>query len=70
MKVLKFGGSSVGTPGRIRGVKEIIESQSAPCVVVVSAFHGVTDQLNQVSLLASQRNDEYKTLLDKVDLPA
>ncbi len=66
MKVLKFGGSSVGTPGRIRKVKEIIESQPFPCIVVVSAFHGVTDQLNQVSILASQRNEEYKTLLDKL----
>jgi len=38
MKVLKFGGSSLGTPERIRGVKEIIKGQPLPCIVVVSAF--------------------------------
>ena len=66
MKVLKFGGSSVGTPERIKVVKEIIESQSSPCVVVVSAFQGVTDQLIQISSLASLRNDDYRSMLDKV----
>lgn len=68
MKVLKFGGTSVGSPERIRGVKKIIESQSSPCVIVVSAFQGITDELNQVSELASTRNDEYKILLDKIIL--
>ncbi len=67
MKVLKFGGSSVGTPERIRVVKEIIESQSAQCVVVVSAFQGVTDILGQISIMASQRNEEHKDLLAKVN---
>lgn len=66
MKVLKFGGSSVGTPERIRVVKKIIESASFPAVVVISAFHGVTDQLNQVSLSASQRKEEYKEMLNKL----
>ena len=41
MKVLKFGGSSVGTPDRIRVVKQIVEAQTLPCVVVVSAFRGL-----------------------------
>ena len=66
MKVLKFGGTSVGSPERIRGVKKIIESQDSPCVVVVSAFQGITDELKQISELASARNEEYKVLLDKV----
>jgi aspartokinase/homoserine dehydrogenase 1 len=66
MKVLKFGGTSVGSPERIRGVKKIIESQDSPCVVVVSAFQGITDELKQVSELASARNEEYKSLLDKI----
>ena len=66
MKVLKFGGTSVGSPERIRGVKRIIESQSSPCVVVVSAFQGVTDELKQISELASSRNEEFRVLLDKL----
>ena len=68
MKVLKFGGTSVGSPERIRGVKKIIESQSAPCVIVVSAFQGITDELKHLSELASSRNEKYKTLLDKIIL--
>ncbi len=66
MKVLKFGGTSVGSPERIKGVRKIIESQSEPCVVVVSAFQGITDELKLISEMASSRNDEYKVLLDKV----
>ena len=66
MKVLKFGGTSVGSPERIRGVKKIIEAQSSPCLVVVSAFQGVTDDLKHLSELASGRDDEYENLLDKV----
>ncbi|MBK8882492.1 MAG: bifunctional aspartate kinase/homoserine dehydrogenase I [Bacteroidales bacterium] len=66
MKVLKFGGTSVGSPERIRGVKKIIESQDSPCVVVVSAFQGITDELKQISELASIRDEEYKILLEKV----
>jgi aspartokinase/homoserine dehydrogenase 1 len=68
MKVLKFGGTSVGSPERIRGVKKIIESQNLPCVIVVSAFQGITDELKQVSELASTRNNEYKILLEKIIL--
>jgi bifunctional aspartokinase / homoserine dehydrogenase 1 len=66
MKVLKFGGTSVGSPERIRGVKKIIESQSLPCLIVVSAFQGITDDLKHLSELASDRDDEYKNLLDKL----
>jgi aspartokinase/homoserine dehydrogenase 1 len=60
MKVLKFGGTSVGSPDRIRGVKRIIESQKFPCIVVVSAFSGITDQLKLISELAEKRDEEYK----------
>jgi aspartokinase/homoserine dehydrogenase 1 len=66
MKVLKFGGTSVGSPERIRGVKKIIESQNTPCLVVVSAFQGITDDLKHLSELASVRDDEYENLLNKI----
>jgi aspartokinase/homoserine dehydrogenase 1 len=66
MKVLKFGGTSVGSPERIRGVKKIIESQTAACVIVISAFQGITDELKHISELAASRNDEYKLHLDKI----
>ncbi len=66
MKVLKFGGTSVGSPDRIRGVKKIIESQNSPCVIVVSAIQGITDELKHVSELASAGNDEYIFFLEKI----
>lgn len=67
MKVLKFGGSSVGTPERILGVKKIIESQSEPSIIVVSAFQGITDQLEKVSRMARDRNEAYKSLLKEIE---
>jgi len=47
MQVLKFGGSSVGTESAIGNVVNIVTQslQNKPCIVVVSAMHGVTDQL-------------------------
>ena len=61
MKVLKFGGTSVGSPASLKGVKEIIESQKSECVVVVSAFNGVTDELKQLCNLACKQDEQYKT---------
>jgi aspartokinase/homoserine dehydrogenase 1 len=66
MKVLKFGGTSVGSPDRIREVVRIIESQDSPCVIVVSAYQGITDELKKVSELASERDEEYKALSAKI----
>ena len=66
MKVLKFGGSSVGTPERIREVKRIIESQPLPIIIVISAFQGVTDQLYTISELASRGNTEYEIQLKAI----
>jgi len=66
MKVLKFGGSSVGNPDRIREVKRIIESQSSPSVTIISAFQGVTDQLHKISEMASTGDIEYKILFEKI----
>jgi bifunctional aspartokinase / homoserine dehydrogenase 1 len=66
MKVLKFGGSSVGTPERIREVKRIIERQTLPCVVVVSAFQGVTDHLQKTAEMAANGSTEAWDLLGKL----
>lgn len=63
MKVLKFGGTSVGSPASIRIVKEIIESQTEPCVVVVSAFSGITDLIIATVTKAMERDPSFKELL-------
>lgn len=60
MKVLKFGGTSVGTTENIRIVRQILEEQSVPCAVVASAFGGVTDLIIRTATLASERNPEYR----------
>jgi bifunctional aspartokinase / homoserine dehydrogenase 1 len=67
MKVLKFGGSSVGTAERILKVQSIVEGQKESSVVVVSAFQGVTDQLIRVSQLAMNRDEQYKKLLSEIE---
>ncbi len=56
MKVLKFGGTSVGTPKNIRIVKKILEDQDQACAVIVSAFGGVTDQIIRTATMAGERN--------------
>lgn len=48
MKVLKFGGTSVGSSESIRNVKNIIHSQKGRKIVVVSAMSGVTNKLVEI----------------------
>ncbi|MCP9200383.1 aspartate kinase [Gramella sp. GC03-9] len=49
MKVLKFGGTSVGSSESIRNVKEIIRSQDGTKMLVLSAMSGVTNSLVEIS---------------------
>lgn len=66
MKVLKFGGSSVGNSERIRIVKKIVGAEPLPTVVVVSAFQGVTDSLKNISESAAGHDAGYKQLFDEL----
>jgi len=59
MKVLKFGGTSVGSVNGILSVKKIVEAEKEPVIVVVSALSGITDQLYKVSNLASAGDESY-----------
>ncbi|MDR2382639.1 MAG: bifunctional aspartate kinase/homoserine dehydrogenase I [Prevotellaceae bacterium] len=68
MKVLKFGGSSVGSADVIFNVKRIVEAEKEPVIVVVSAVGGITDRLIGVSRLASQGAEykaEYQEIVDR-----
>lgn len=58
MKVLKFGGTSVGSSDSILLVKRIVETQQEQVIVVVSAVGGVTDALIRAAELAQQGNQE------------
>ena len=53
MKVLKFGGTSVGSVESLKSVKNIVESCNEQVIVVVSALGGITDQLINTAKLAA-----------------
>ena len=60
MKVMKFGGTSVGSVKSILSVKQIVEAVEDPVIVVVSALGGITDQLILTSKLAAQGDYAYE----------
>lgn len=67
MIILKFGGSSVGTPERIENVIKILKSyQGTTIAVVFSAFQTVTDNLIKLGDLAKSGDKAYLSLLEEV----
>ena len=60
MKVMKFGGTSVGSIHSILSVKQIVESQHEPVIVVVSALGGITDKLIRTSQMAASGDMAYE----------
>ncbi len=60
MRVLKFGGSSVGSPDKILDVKKIVEGQDEKVIVVVSAFKDITDQLIRLGNMAGSKDINYR----------
>ena len=66
MKVMKFGGTSVGSVDSILNVKEIIERQTEPVIVVVSALGGITDKLIKTSLMAVEGDCAYQQSFEEI----
>ena len=66
MKVLKFGGTSVGSVESILNLKKIVEGQQEPVVVVVSALGGITDKLINTSKLAVAGDAAYLTSYEEM----
>ena len=60
MKVLKFGGTSVGSVESLRNVKKIVESIPEKAIVVVSALGGLTDKLISTDERASKGDESWK----------
>ena len=60
MKVMKFGGTSVGSVDSILKVKQIVEAAEEPVIVVVSALGGITDKLINTSQMAANGDAEYE----------
>lgn len=66
MKVLKFGGTSVGSVESILNLKKIVEACDEPVVVVVSALGGITDKLINTSNLAVAGDSSYLTSYEEM----
>ena len=66
MKVLKFGGTSVGSVKSILSLKKIVEAEARtqPVVVVVSALGGITDKLIATSQMALKGDDRWREEFD------
>ena len=66
MKVMKFGGTSVGSVKSILSLKKIVETEARtqPVVVVVSALDGITDKLIATSKMAKAGDDHYREEFD------
>lgn len=68
MKVLKFGGTSVGSIESLLNVKDIVESINEPAVVVVSALGGLTDKLIATAKLAASGDMAYREEMEAISL--
>ena len=66
MKVLKFGGTSVGSVDSIHQIQRIISQQTDDCIVVVSALGGITDLLLKAAHMALDTNEEYMTIYQQI----
>ena len=64
MKIMKFGGTSVGSVDSIQKVKQIVESEKDSVIVVVSALGGITDQLIRTATMATRGDIAYEAEFD------
>ncbi len=64
MKVMKFGGTSVGSVESILSLKKIVEAEQEQVIVVVSALGGITDKLIATSQLALNGDEAWKDEFD------
>lgn len=58
MKVMKFGGTSVGSPERMKNVSSLITKDGEPVMVVLSAMSGTTNSLIEISDYLYKKNPE------------
>lgn len=58
MKVMKFGGTSVGSPERMKGVASLVTESGEPTFIVLSAMSGTTNSLAEISDYLYKKNPE------------
>ena len=66
MKVLKFGGTSVGSVNSMLSVKKIVEAVDDKVIVVVSALGGITDKLINTSKMAAAGDSSYEKEMKEI----
>ena len=69
MKVLKFGGTSVGSADSIKQVAQIVnsEAQNGRVLVIVSAMSQITNKLLSCSQLAASGDESYKEVIKEIE---
>jgi len=67
MKVLKFGGTSVGSAENIQKVKEILMGQDDDVIVVVSALGGITDKILSAAKMAAIGTGYFQAELTEIN---
>ncbi|MFT3824955.1 MAG: aspartate kinase [Chitinophagaceae bacterium] len=68
MKVMKFGGTSVGKPERMHQVSQLITKDAEPTIVVLSALSGTTNALVSIgNAMASGDREKAKQEIDKLE---
>lgn len=68
MKVMKFGGTSVGKPERMRQVSQLITKDAEPTIVVLSALSGTTNALVEIgNSIASGHRDTARQQIEKLE---
>jgi len=66
MKIMKFGGTSVGKPERMHQVSQLITREKEPTIVVLSALSGTTNSLVEISKSLASTNK--KSAIEKVEV--
>ena len=68
MKVMKFGGTSVGKPERMRQVSQLITKDAEPTIVVLSALSGTTNSLVEIgNSIAAGEREKAKGQIEKLE---
>ncbi len=67
MKVMKFGGTSVGAPHRMKEIVKLVTTQNEPVIVVLSALSGTTNALVQIGdALMNDKKDQAQQVINNL----
>src|SRR4029077_1716538 len=68
MKVMKFGGTSVGKPERMHHIVSLISKETEPAIIVLSALSGTTNALVEIgNLIAKGERNMASQAIEKLE---